>query len=173
MLLTRFTFAAVTVIALTAAAAAKPITLSVETNLRSAPGTKSDVVTLIPKGAAIEVGECDAGWCKVTYNDKEGFAVERNLGAAPPAARQADLHRLRRGYENQFGDQASGQQDYRGADRAQQRYAEDDYYGDDDAPVVYGRPGYVAGPPVYYGYYPYARPYWGYGYAYGPYWRRW
>jgi len=197
MLLTRLTFAAVTVIALTAAAAAKPVTLSVETNLRNAPGTKSDVVTLIPKGAAIEVGECDAGWCKVTYNDKEGFAIERNLGTAPPASRQTDIRRLRRGYEDQFGDQAAGQQDYRAQGdyraqatppqgdyraqgtppqgRAPQRYAEDDYY-DDDAPPVYAGPGYVAAPPpVYYGYYPYpyARPYWRYGYGYGPYWRRW
>jgi hypothetical protein len=202
MMLTRFALAAVTVIALTAAAAAKPVTLSVETNLRNAPGTKSEIVTLIPKGAAIEVGECDAGWCKVTYNDREGFAVERNLGAAPrpSAPRQADLHRLRQGYEDQFGDQAAGQSGPQGDYRAQQnygapaqgnyraqgappaqgypstgrapqqRYAEEDYY-DDDAPV-YAGPGYVAvPPPVYYGYYPYARRYWGYGY--GPYWRRW
>src|SRR4029079_17802384 len=78
-MLSRTALAAAGLVALTAAASAKPVTLSTETNLRAAPGTKSDVVTAMPKGAAIEVGECDAGWCKITYDGKEGFAIERNL----------------------------------------------------------------------------------------------
>jgi uncharacterized protein YgiM (DUF1202 family) len=109
----RMTFAAATVIALTAAAAAKPVTLPAETNLRAAPGTKSEVITLIPKGSQIEVSDCDAGWCKVKFGDKEGFAIGRNLGeaspqtAAAPRARtqpgaQANLQKLRQGYEQYF-----------------------------------------------------------------------
>jgi uncharacterized protein YgiM (DUF1202 family) len=186
MPLSRTALAAVTMIAFTAAASAKPVTLSSETNLRTAPGTKSDVVTAMPKGAAIEVGECDAGWCKVTFDGKDGFAVERNLGPTPPHAAtasraqpQGDMRRLRRGYEEYFDDQGRNDQ---AADlpaqtqrRSAQRQTQENYYDDDDAPVVYGAPGYVAGPPVYYapGYYPYPRAYygWGYGRPYG--WRRW
>ena len=88
-MLTRFATAAAMLMALGAAASAKPFTLPSETNLRSAPGTTSDVVTLMPKGANIEVGDCDAGWCKVTYDGKEGFAIARNVGLAPrPAPRR-------------------------------------------------------------------------------------
>ena len=34
-------------------ATAKPIATTAETNLRKEPGTKSDVVTLIPKGTTV------------------------------------------------------------------------------------------------------------------------
>ena len=58
---------------------------------------------------------------------------------------------------------------------SQKAVPQDDYYDDDGPPVVYGGPAYVAGPPVYYGYYPYPRVYYGWGWGprrYG-YWRRW
>lgn len=178
---TRLSVAAAAVIAVTTIASAKPVTLPTETNLRAAPGTKSDLVTLMPKGAAIDVGECDAGWCKVTYDGKEGFAIERNLGAAPPQAaaaprprRQVDLQRLRRGYEDYFDDQTGNVASGRVAqNRMAGRTAPDDYYDDDDddAPVVYGAPGYVAAPPVYY--YPYPRVYYGWGWRPYGYWYRW
>lgn len=182
-MLSRTVIAAAGLIALSAAASAKPVTLSAETNLRAAPGTKSDIVTAMPKGAAIEVGECDAGWCKVTFDGKDGFAIERNLGEAPPRAAtasrsQPDMQKLRRGYEDYF--EGQGRND-RAADmqaqprRYSQRQAQDDYYDDDGPSVVYGGPAYVAGPPVYYGYYPYPRVYYGWGWGPRPYgyWRRW
>jgi hypothetical protein len=198
----RMTFAAVTVIAFSAAATAKPVTLSAETNLRAAPGTKSEVVTLMPKGSEIEVGDCDAGWCKVKFGDKEGFSIGRNLGEAPVktatapratpqgrAGSQANLQKLRQGYEQYF----DGQNDVTGsvdepdnadAPRTAQnrppratpprnvrpQYDDEDdyYYDDDDGPSV----AYVpAGPPVYYSYGPYPRTYYGWGRPY--YYRRW
>jgi uncharacterized protein YgiM (DUF1202 family) len=197
----RVTFAAVSLIAFSATATAKPVTLSAETNLRAAPGTKSEVVTLIPKGSEIEVGECDAGWCKVKFGDKEGFAIGRNVGEAPAAApqsnsraragSQANLQKLRQGYEQYFD--GNGQNDVTGSidepDSADtpprtaqnkptrvtpprsvrpQYDDEDDYYDDDDGPAV----AYVpARPPVYYSYGPYPRAYYGWGHPY--YYRRW
>jgi uncharacterized protein YraI len=189
----RTTFAAATVIALTAAASAKPVTLAVETNLRAAPGTKSEVVTLIPKGSEIDVGECDAGWCKVKFGDREGFAIARNLGEASPVTtgstasnssnartqNPVDLQKLRRGYEDYFdgdgrNDQAADLPTQRRTAQSRTRQqTQDDYYDDDDdGPVVaYGRPAYVPGPPVYYSYYyPFPRPYY---YAPRYYYRRW
>jgi hypothetical protein len=67
-------------------ATAKPITLTTETNLRKAPGTDSEVLTLIPKGTTVEVGKCTNGWCEATLDDKKGFAIAQNLGMArrPP-----------------------------------------------------------------------------------------
>jgi uncharacterized protein YgiM (DUF1202 family) len=193
--MTQAALAALAVTAITAAAAAKPVTLPAETNLRAAPGTKSEIVTLIPKGSEIEVGECDAGWCKVKFGDKEGFAIGRNLGeaapqvaAAPRANTQGNLQKLRRGYEQYFD---NGQNDVTGSvdepdsaeqPRTAQRNApratpprtarpqyddEDDYdLDEDDGPAV----AYVpSGPPVYYRYGPYPRAYYP-----GPYYyRRW
>jgi uncharacterized protein YgiM (DUF1202 family) len=122
--MTQAALAALAVTAITAAAAAKPVTLPAETNLRAAPGTKSEIITLIPKGSAIEVGECDAGWCKVKFGDKEGFAIGRNLGEAPPQTAaaprtgtqgqsQANLQKLRHGYEQYFD--GNGQNDVTGS----------------------------------------------------------
>jgi uncharacterized protein YgiM (DUF1202 family) len=205
----RVTFAAVSLIAFSATATAKPVTLSAETNLRAAPGTKSEVVTLIPKGSEIEVGECDAGWCKVKFGDKEGFAIGRNVGEATAAApqsnsraragSQANLQKLRQGYEQYFD--GNGQNDVTGSvdapDSADTPYTaqrntaraapprtipprngrpyyddEDDYYADDDddGPAVAYVP--AGPPPVYYRYGPYPRAY--YGWSPGPYYyRRW
>jgi uncharacterized protein YraI len=43
-------------------AAAKPVSVVAEVNLRKGPGTDSEVITLIPKGTMVEVGTCTNGW---------------------------------------------------------------------------------------------------------------
>jgi hypothetical protein len=139
-------------------ATAKPITTTGETNLRKGPGTDSEVVTLIPKGTMVEVGDCTNGWCQVTWEGQDGYVISRNLGmGGPPRPPRRPV--AAQGYGNgpPPGYPPPG-------------------YG---APAGYGPPPgyapapYVAAPPAYYGYaYPY-----GYGpYYYGPYWgwrRRW
>jgi Bacterial SH3 domain len=70
------------------AATAKPIATSGETNLRKSPGTDSEVLTLIPKGATVEVGKCTNGWCEASFDGKDGFVIGRNVGLGPrPAPR--------------------------------------------------------------------------------------
>ena len=64
-------------------ATAKPIATSGETNLRKGPGTDTEILTLIPKGTTVEVGDCGNGWCKVSWNGQDGYAIARNLGMAP------------------------------------------------------------------------------------------
>jgi uncharacterized protein YraI len=64
-------------------ATAKPIATTAETNLRKEPGTKSDVVTLIPKGTTVEVGKCNNGWCQASLNGQDGYVIARNVGMAP------------------------------------------------------------------------------------------
>ena len=48
-------------------------------NLRSGPGTDSEILTYIPTGSTIDVGQCDGEWCAVTWNGQSGYAVARNL----------------------------------------------------------------------------------------------
>jgi hypothetical protein len=78
----------------------RPIVTTGETNLRQEPGTDSQVLTLIPKGTTVAVGDCRKGWCRVSWDGQDGYAVARNLGIAaipqwPPtafAAWQSDDH---------------------------------------------------------------------------------
>jgi uncharacterized protein YraI len=72
------------VIMLSAACAlAKPIATTAETNLRKSPGTDSPVLTIIPKGATVEVGKCSKGWCEASFESRDGFVIARNVGRAP------------------------------------------------------------------------------------------
>jgi uncharacterized protein YraI len=133
----------------TVAATAKPITTTGDTNLRKSPGTSSEVLTLIPKGTSVEVGNCTNGWCQVSLNGQDGYVIAQNLGMAARRAsrRPADVE--------EEADEEIGPPVY-GPGRA-----------------------YVVGPPAYYGYGPYYYDYgpyygfyggWGYSRGWG---RRW
>lgn len=63
-------------------ASAKPAKVSADVNLRKAPNTDSEILTLIPKGTKVDVGKCTNGWCQVSWNGQEGFAIAKNLGMA-------------------------------------------------------------------------------------------
>jgi Bacterial SH3 domain len=122
-------------------ATAKPIATTTDTNLRKSAGTDSQVLTLIPQGTVVEIGKCNNGWCEASLNGQDGFVIGQNVGMAP--ARRPPP---------------------RGSAVLEEEI--DDGYG---PPVGY-RPGYVVGPPLYYGY----GPYYGYGYGYRGGWgRRW
>jgi hypothetical protein len=153
MTLSRLLCAGAIILVTAAAAAAKPGVATSTVNLRADPNTASDVLVKIPGGARIEVGECNDGWCAVSYAGKSGYAIASSLDttgrAAPP--RQA----VRRGPPPGPGNAY-----------------------DDDEEVVRGPapPGYVRVPgpgvyveprPYYYGPGPYWGPYW------GPRWRYW
>ena len=114
-------------------AMAKPVTLGVDTNLRKSPGTDGEVVTLMLKGATVDVGKCTNGWCEVSVDDKKGFAIAQNVGMA---ARRPPPHGLRPGeiVEEEAGPPVYGPRYIAG-------------------PPVYYRPyGYGYGYGPYYGY---------------------
>src|SRR5262245_32322507 len=60
------------------------ITIAV-TNLRKGPRTDSEILTLSPKGTTVGVSNCRDGWCRVSWNGQDGYAIGRNLriAAAP------------------------------------------------------------------------------------------
>lgn len=70
-------------------ATAKPIAATAETNLRKAASTDSPVLTIIPKGATVEIGKCTKGWCEASYESRDGFVIARNVGLAPRRSRAA------------------------------------------------------------------------------------
>jgi uncharacterized protein YgiM (DUF1202 family) len=122
---------------------AKSAFATANVNLRSGPGTDAEVIATIPGGSRVQIASCDGEWCAVTWNGRSGYAIARNLGAAP---RQARAYRPQPGY-------ADGPPGY-----------------EDGPPVAYGAPRYYGPPAVVYGpgYYGYGG-YYGPGY-YG--WRR-
>jgi uncharacterized protein YraI len=63
-------------------AAAEPVTTTRATNLRKAPGLDSEIVILIPKATMVEVSDCRGGWCLVSWNGQDGYAIARNVGKA-------------------------------------------------------------------------------------------
>jgi hypothetical protein len=129
-------------------------TVSAKVNLRGGPDTDSEILTTIPAGAAVRVGECDGEWCKVIWSGHSGYAIARNLNLGgqrqdPGGQRQAGLY-SGEGRPGKPGGPGPGP-GYQG-DYDSPGYGPG-YYG---PPVVYGGPAYYYGPRVYY----YPRP-WG------------
>ena len=147
MTLSRLLCAGAILLATTAIAAAKPGVATSTVNLRADPNTASDVLVKIPGGSRIEVGECNDGWCAVSYAGKNGYAIASSLDTA---GRAAPPRQVRRGPPPGPGVA----------------------YDDDDEQVVRGPAprGYVRVPGP--GAYVEPEPYYGPGpyYAPGPYW---
>jgi uncharacterized protein YraI len=66
-------------------------TVTTGLNQREGPGTNFAVIQILPGGATVAVHECQAGWCRVTFQGRTGWASESYLafgGASgpPPAA---------------------------------------------------------------------------------------
>jgi uncharacterized protein YraI len=64
-------------------AAARPVAVISDVNLRAGPGTDAQIITLIPRGAVVEVGTCANNWCQVTFGSNMGFSIANNLGLGP------------------------------------------------------------------------------------------
>ena len=119
----------------TANAVAKPAYVASNVNLRAAPGTTSEIVGKIPGGSLVNADNCSEGWCAVTWQDKNGFAIQSalDLSGRVPSRRAGRPPVYSNGPE----------------------YVEGPEYV--DGPPVY----YESPPPYYYGYGPYYRRHWG------------
>jgi uncharacterized protein YraI len=80
--------AAISLVVSVAGASAKPTTVTAEVNLRDTPATSGKILALIPKGTSVEVATCTNGWCQVSFNGQQGYAISKNLGMAQPAQRR-------------------------------------------------------------------------------------
>src|SRR5262249_12011677 len=64
-------------------AAARPVAVISDVNLRQGPSTDAPIITLIPRGAVVEVGTCTVGWCQGSFGANQGFSISNNLGLGP------------------------------------------------------------------------------------------
>jgi hypothetical protein len=53
-----------------------------ETSLRKAPRIDGEILTVIPNGTTVAVGDCHGGWCRLSWRGQAGYAVDHNLGFA-------------------------------------------------------------------------------------------
>ena len=128
MKLARLTLCVGALAAISATSAiAAPAYVMTNVNMRSGPATTNEIVTKIPGGSLIEANNCKDGWCEVTWQGKNGFAIQTALdlsGRAP--SRPRTTYRVAPGYVE------SGPPVY---------YGPGPYY----SPYYYG-PGYYYGP---------------------------
>jgi len=126
-------------------------TVVANVNLRSGPGTDSEIITTIPAGSTVRLTSCSGEWCEVEWNGRSGYAIARNLGIGLP--RQARTYGPA-GYPGTPGPGdypgTPGPGGYPGGYGPQPGavYEAPGYYA--PPAVVYG-PGYYYGPGVYYG----------------------
>jgi uncharacterized protein YraI len=117
----------------TAGVMAKPAYVASTVNLRAAPGTTSGVVRKIPGGSLVNADNCSEGWCAVTWQDNNGFAIQSALDMSGRVPRQRAARSPR--YPAPPSDYVEGP----------------DYVV--EGPLVYYQPAL----PYYYGYGPYYR----------------
>jgi uncharacterized protein YraI len=113
-----------------ASATAAPAYVVTTVNLRAGAGTTHEIIAKIPAGSRVEAANCKDGWCEVTWQGKNGFAIQTALDLSGRPPRPRTVYRPPPGY-----------------------YVEGPpiYYG--PPPYYYYEPPYY-GPPYYYG------PYW-------------
>ena len=57
-------------------------TSDIAANLRKTPRTDGEILAVVPRGTTVGVGACRDGWCRVSWNGQDGYAIGRNLGIA-------------------------------------------------------------------------------------------
>ena len=67
-------------------ASAATVVATADLHMRSGPGTEYPVIAVIPQGVAVHSRNCSAGWCRVDYLGRSGWASRAYLGgaASPP-----------------------------------------------------------------------------------------
>ena len=61
-------------------ASAATVVATADLHMRSGPGTEYPVIAVIPQGVAVHSGNCSAGWCRVDYLGRSGWASRAYLG---------------------------------------------------------------------------------------------
>ena len=60
---------------LLSAGAVSAATLTDNLNLRSGPGLRYDVIGAVPAGSDVRVMNCVGSWCRVAWNDTQGYVA--------------------------------------------------------------------------------------------------
>ena len=64
-----------------------PEIVTAQVKLRQAPTTESEVLATIPRGGAIKVRNCTNGWCRISWNGRDGYILAKNVWIGPSLSR--------------------------------------------------------------------------------------
>src|SRR5258708_23718967 len=65
-------------------ARARSAAVAATVNLRSGPGTDSEITTTIPAGSTVRVTGCSGEGCEGMWTGRSGYAIARNLSMGAP-----------------------------------------------------------------------------------------
>jgi hypothetical protein len=65
-------------------ASAPPAVVNTNVNLRQGPGTNYTVITTLPAGTPVDVGNCGGQWCQVSAQGQNGYVIASSLGQGGP-----------------------------------------------------------------------------------------
>jgi uncharacterized protein YraI len=89
---------------LTAAAGAAPATITVDTDLRTGPGTGYAATGMFRAGTIVEVAACSRQWCAISYGDVQGYVKQNHLGSTVASDAGPQSSRLINLGTNRWGD---------------------------------------------------------------------
>ena len=64
-----------------------------QARLHKTPAAHSEVVAVIPKGSKVDASSCSDGWCRVSWNGKQGYALAKTLRTRKAGVTTADDER--------------------------------------------------------------------------------
>ena len=91
---------------LLSAGAVSAATLTDNLNLRNGPGLRYDVIGAVPAGSDVRVMNCVGSWCRVAWNDTQGYLSRRFISRGGPvyaASPTTDYIAPRYGYGYGYG----------------------------------------------------------------------
>jgi uncharacterized protein YraI len=60
-------------------ACSAPGIVTAPVKLQQAPAVESEVLATIPRGSTVKVKDCTNGWCRVSWNGRDGYTLTKNL----------------------------------------------------------------------------------------------
>ena len=70
-----------------------PGTVTAQVNLQQEPANESEVLATIPKGSFVKVRGCTNGWCRASWNGRNGYILTKNVRIGSFAHRATDTNR--------------------------------------------------------------------------------
>jgi uncharacterized protein YgiM (DUF1202 family) len=67
-----------------------PGIVTAQVKVQQAPASDSQVLVIIPRGTIVKVRNCTNGWCRVSWNNLDGYILAKNVRIGGSARRSTD-----------------------------------------------------------------------------------
>ena len=87
-------------VAIGVAACSDSGTVTSDAKLQQTPTAASQVLAVIPRGSAVKVGDCSNGWCRASFNGREGYVLTKSVRLSERAFRSTPEEDAPRGEDD-------------------------------------------------------------------------